>query len=126
MPRRKPTDAVGESAEAEQAQPAAQRRRGRRRGGGDEVQDQPQAERPTRGDAARQARQRVHADLLTVAFRGPLAGRFREMAERHQLSLARLMQDALLRYEADVAGGYQPGTALTESKAQQTQESDGA
>jgi hypothetical protein len=64
--------------------------------------------------------------LLTVAYRGPLAGRFREMAERHQLSLARLLQDAMLRYEADVAAGYQPGTALTEWKAQQTQEGGGA
>jgi len=48
------------------------------------------------------------------------------MAERHQLSLAKLLQDALLRYEADVADGYQPGTALAEWKAQQAQESDGA
>jgi hypothetical protein len=117
---------VGESAEAEQAQPAAQRRRRHHSGGGGEVQDQPQAERPTRGDAARQARQRLHADLLTVAFRGPLAGRFREMAERHQLSLAKLVQDALLAYEGRVANGYQPGTALTEWKARQTQEGDGA
>jgi hypothetical protein len=48
------------------------------------------------------------------------------MAERHQLSLAKLLQDALLAYEGHVASGYQPGTALAEWKAQQTQESDGA
>jgi len=66
----------------------------------------------------------VHADLLTVAYRGPLASKFREMAEQYHLSLARLMQDALLRYEADVTGGYQPGTALAEWKAEQTTQGD--
>ena len=32
----------------------------------------------------------------------------------------------LLAYEGRVANGYQPGTALTEWKARQTQEGDGA
>ena len=64
---------------------------------------------------------RVHADLLTVAFRGPLAGKFRELAERHGLSLSTLLQDALLSWESNVAGGYQPGTALAEWKARQGQ-----
>jgi hypothetical protein len=48
------------------------------------------------------------------------------MAEQCQLSLAKLLQDAMLRYEADVANGYQPGTALGEWKGQQGQEGDGA
>jgi len=48
------------------------------------------------------------------------------MAERHQLSLVRLLQDALLAYEGHVATGYQPGTARVEWKAQQTQEGDRA
>ena len=33
---------------------------------------------------------------------------------------------SLLRYEADVATGYEPGTALAEWKARQVQEGDGA
>jgi hypothetical protein len=55
---------------------------------------------------------------LTVAFRGPLANHFRELAEQHQMSLARLLQDALLTYEQSIAGGYQPGTTLEEWIAQ--------
>jgi len=31
---------------------------------------------------------RVHADLLTVAYRGPLANKFRELAEQHEMSVA--------------------------------------
>jgi len=114
MPRRKQDEAVAEQAQESPAK-GTPRRRGRRAGGEAEPQDQTQPKR-----------ERAHADLLTVAFRGPLAGRFGEMAERHQLSLAKLLQDALLAYEGHVADGYQPGTALTEWKAQQTQESDGA
>jgi hypothetical protein len=48
------------------------------------------------------------------------------MAEQCHLSLAKLVQDAMLRYEADVTAGYQPGTALAEWKGQQAQEGDGA
>jgi hypothetical protein len=61
-----------------------------------------------------------------TSLRGPLAGKFREMAEQCHLSLAKLVQDAMLRYEADVTAGYQPGTALAEWKGQQAQEGDGA
>jgi len=38
------------------------------------------------------------------------------------MSLAELLQDALLAYEANVTAGYQPGTALGEWKAKQRQE----
>jgi hypothetical protein len=137
MPRRKRDDAVAERAgqileeqserRREAAQRGAQTRRRRREEQQAEAQEQAPAESATPADVARQTRQRVHADLLTVAYRGPLARRFRELAEQHHLSLAKLMQDALLRYEADVAGGYRPGTALAEWKAEQTtQEEDGA
>ena len=64
-------------------------------------------------------RERVHADLLTVSFRGPLASQFRELAEKSGLTLAKLTQDALLRYQQEVAGGYAPGSALAEWKAEQ-------
>jgi hypothetical protein len=34
------------------------------------------------------------------------------MAERHDMSLAKLLKDALLVYEGEVAGGYEPGRCL--------------
>ena len=68
---------------------------------------------------AKPPRDRVHADLLTVSFRGPLASQFRELATTCGLTLAKLTQDALLRYQQEVAGGYAPGSALTEWKAEQ-------
>ncbi len=121
MPRRKQDEAVEQRAKqilAEKAQ-----RKSRPKATKAEGAEQPAAEqskRPKRERPPRKERKpRVHADLLTIAFRGPLAGKFRELAERHQLSLARLLQDALLSWEANVAAGYQPGTALNEWKAQQ-------
>ncbi len=72
--------------------------------------------------AGRRARERVHPDLLTVALRGPLAGQIRRLAECHGLSLATLVKDAVLTYEAAIAGGYRPGTALAEWKAQRVGE----
>jgi len=60
-----------------------------------------------------------------TSLRGPLAGKFREMAERHQMSLARLLQDAMLTYEKSIAAGYQPGATLQEWRAQHTQDSSG-
>jgi len=115
MPRRKQEEAVGER---------VQQRRGRGTAAGAEAPVQPTArKRPVRKQPPRKERKpRVHADLLTVAYRGPLAGQFRKMAERCQLSLAGLLQDALLAYEANVAAGYHPGTALAEWKGQQTPE----
>ena len=128
MPRRKRDEAVEKRAQqlldekAERrrlsAQVAAGTRRQRRAQQQAEAQDQPK--RATRAKRERKERKpRVHQDLLTVAFRGPLAGKFRELAERHQMSLARLLQDALLTYETSVAAGYQPGTTLEEWMAQQ-------
>ncbi len=114
MPRRKQNEGLTGPGQ-ETAAKESPRRRGRRAGG----------KAAPRGQA-RPSRERAHADLLTVAFRGPLAGKFREMAEQCHLSLAKLVQDAMLRYEADVTAGYQPGTALAEWKGQQAQEGDGA
>ena len=137
MPRRKRDDAVAERAHqllAEQgqrrrkgAEKAAQTRRRGRGGAEAEAQDQTKPKRATRAKGARKERKpRVHADLLTVAFRGPLAGRFREMAERHQMSLAKLMQDSMLTYEKSIAAGYQPGATLEEWMAQQTGDASSA
>jgi len=130
MPRRKRDEAVEKRAQqlleekAERrrlgAQVAAGTRRQRRAQQQAEAQEQAKPKRATRAKRERKERKpRVHADLLTVAYRGPLAGRFREMAEQHEMSLAKLLQDALLAYETNVAAGYQPGTALEEWTAQQ-------
>ncbi len=54
-----------------------------------------------------------------MAYRGPLANKFRERAERHELSLARLLQDAMLADQSQVAEGYQPGTKVEEWTAGQ-------
>jgi len=136
MPRRKRDEAVAERASQllaeksqrrrEGAEKAAQTRRRGRGGAAAEAQDQAQPKRATRGKRERKERKpRVHQDLITVAYRGPLAEKFREMAERHQMSLARLLQDSLLSYETSVAAGYQPGTALEEWTAQQAQDGSG-
>jgi hypothetical protein len=126
MPRRRRDEAVEERAGQILTEQAQRRRRGAQQGAqtrrerrAAQAQDQAPAERGTRRNVARQPRPRVHEDLLTVAFRGPLAAKFRELAQRHELSLSKLLQDALLAYEANVAAGYQPGTALAEWKAQQ-------
>jgi len=50
--------------------------------------------------------------MLTVAIRGPLADKIRQMAKSSQTSLAKLLQDAILVYEGEVAVGYEPGTRL--------------
>ena len=109
------------------AQVAAGTRRERRAQQQAETGPQAGKKRATRARSEPKERKpRVHADLLTVAYRGPLANRFRELADQHHLSLAKLLQDALLSYEASVAAGYQPGTALSEWRAQQGQEAAGA
>ena len=79
-------------------------------------------EKPAKAAKTREAkppRDRVHADLLTVSFRGPLASQLRALATECGLTLAKLTQDALLRYQQEVAGGYAPGSALAEWKAEQ-------
>lgn len=63
-----------------------------------------------------------HADLLALAFPGPLPEQFREMAQRYQMTVAGLLQNALVACEATVTADYQPGTALAEWKAHQTPE----
>jgi len=134
MPRRKRDDAVAERAQQLleekterrrlSAQVAAGTRRQRRAEQQAEAQDQAKPKRATRAKRERKERKpRVHADLLTVAYRGPLAGKFRELAERHQMSLARLLQDALLVCEKSIAAGYRPGTTLEEWMAQQGEQS---
>jgi hypothetical protein len=130
MPRRNQREAVAERAEAqleeqhqrrsEAAQHGAQTRRQRREQQQGEAQPQPGAESGTQGNVARNMRDRVHADLLTIAYRGPLAERTRSLATQCQLSLAKLLQDAILVYEQRLAEGYQAGSALMQWKEEQT------
>ena len=54
--------------------------------------------------------------MVTVAIRGPLAGKMREISERANLSLAKLLGDMLLAYEDRVSAGYEPGTHLARWK----------
>jgi hypothetical protein len=126
MPRRRRDEAVEERTGQILAEQAQRRRRGAQQGAqtrrerrAAQAQDQAPAERGTRRNVVRSTRPRVHEDLLTVAFRGPLAGKFRELAQRHEMSLSKLVQDALLAWESNVAAGYPPGTALEEWKARQ-------
>ena len=137
MSKRKQDQAVAERAQQILAE-KAERRRGRK------AAESPAPEQATPESAAaaqpaantakrarrerprKERKPRVHADLLTVAFRGPLATHFREMAERHRMSLAALLKDAMLSWETNVAGGYQPGTALGEWKAQHGKEASEA
>jgi pyrroloquinoline quinone (PQQ) biosynthesis protein C len=50
--------------------------------------------------------------MVTVAIRGPLADRMRELAESHGMSLSKLLKDALLVYGSQVDAGYVPGAQL--------------
>jgi len=49
---------------------------------------------------------------LTVAIRGHFTDRMRELAERHGMSLSKLLKDAMLVYGGQVDAGYEPGTRL--------------
>ena len=132
MPRRSRRDAVAERANqilAEQterrreaAQRGAQTRRQRRAAQQGEAQPQPAAESPTQAHVARRSRPRAHGDMLTVAIRGHFAERMREMAESHGMSLSKLLRDAILVYERDIAAGYEPGASLAEWTAQRGEE----
>jgi len=51
-------------------------------------------------------------NLLTVAIRGHFATRMRALSESTGMSLAKLLKEALLVYEGNVASGYEPGTSL--------------
>jgi len=122
MPRRSQREAVAERMEArladqqerrrQAAQRSAQTRRQRREAQAAEAQPQAGVESRTQGHVARRPRQRVHADLMTVAIRGHFAERMRALAESTGMSLARLLKDALLVYERDMESGYEPGTSL--------------
>jgi len=122
MPRRRQREAVAERTEArleeqrqrrrEAAQRGAQTRRQRREAQEAEAQPQAGVESPTQGHVARRSRPRAHPDLLTVAIRGHFAARMRALSESHGMSLAKLLKDALLVYEGDIEGGYEPGTSL--------------
>jgi len=134
MPRRKRDEAVEKRAQSASgglaekaerrrlgAQVAAGTRRQRRAQKEAEAQEQVEPKRATRAKGERKERKpRVHQDLITIAYRGPLAGKFREMAERHEMSLARLLQDAMLTYEKSIVAGHQPGATLEAWTAQQT------
>ena len=71
---------------------------------------------------ARRSRPRVHADLLTVAIRGHFAERMRALSERHGMSLAKLLKDALLVYEGQIDAGYEPVTSLRRWQERQADE----
>ena len=128
MPRRSQREAVAERAETrlaeqrerrrEAAQRGAQTRRQRREAQAAEAQPQAGAESRTQGRVARRSRPRVHADLMTVAIRGHFAAKMRALSESHSMSLAKLLKDALLVYERDIEGGYEPGTSLANWTAQ--------
>ena len=115
MPTRRDTVAVpAEQAERrrQRALKAARTRRERRAQRETEARSQPKTARPGPGKPARHPRPRMQPDALTVAIRGPMAARMRELAERYDMSLATLLKDALLVYEGEVAGGYEPGRCL--------------
>jgi len=124
MPRRSRRDAVAQRTEqmlaeqAERRREAAQRgaetRRQRRAAQQGEAQPQPATESPTQAHVARRSRPRAHGDMLTVAIRGHFADRMRELAESHGMSLSKLLKDAMLVYERDIAAGYEPGASLAE------------
>jgi hypothetical protein len=122
-------EAIAERAQQILAEKAQRRRRPKAAAeavdSGQEATEKPKRAKKERPPKERKPR--VHGDLLTIAFRGPLAGHFRELADRHHLSLAGLLQDAVLSWESSVSAGYQPGTALAQWKAAQIQgSSDGA
>ena len=68
-----------------------------------------EAERPTQAHVRRRSRQRVHSDMLTVAIRGPLAAKMRQLAETTSMSLARLLGDMALACEGEVGASMSRG-----------------
>jgi len=128
MPRGSRRDAVAERASArlaeqqerrrQAAQRGAQTRRQRREAQAAQAQAQPAAESRTQGHVARRSRQRAHPEMLTVAIRGPLAAKMRELSETASMSLAKLLGDIVLVYEGEVQGGYEPGTCLARWREQ--------
>ncbi len=97
----------------EAAQRGAQTRRERRVAAEAQVRPEPEAERSTQGNVRRRSGQRVHPEMLTVALRGPLATKMREMAESRGMTLAKLLGDMVLVYVGQIEAGYQPGSSQT-------------
>jgi hypothetical protein len=62
----------------------------------DERRRQPAAESPAQAHVARRSRPRAHPDMLTVAIRGPLAAKMRQLGETTGMSLAKLLGDMVL------------------------------
>jgi len=130
MPRRNQREAVAERTEArleeqrqrrsEAAQRGAQTRRQRREQQEGEEQPQAGAESGPQAHVARRSRDRVHADLLTVAIRGEFANKMRRLSESSGMSLAKLLKDALLLYESSMSEGYDPGDRLHTWQEQNT------
>jgi hypothetical protein len=58
--------------------------------------------------------------MLTVAIRGPLAAKMRGLAESTGMTLAKLLGDMVLIYEADSEAGYESGTRLRQWQEQMT------
>ena len=98
---------------------AAQTRRQRRAQPQSEAQPQRRPKSLTQAHVTRRSRQRARPEMLTVAIRGPLAAKMRDLSETTGMSLAKLLQDALLVYGGQVATGYEPGTSLADWTAQQ-------
>ena len=135
MPRRNRRDAVAERTEQWLAEQAERRREAAQRGAQtrrsavadraqqqSEAQPQPAAERRTQAPTTRRSRPRAQGDMLTVAIRGHFAERMRELAESHGMSLSKLLRDAILVYERDIAAGYEPGASLADWTTQQGDE----
>lgn len=87
-----------------------QTRRQRREAQAAEAQAQSGTESRTQRHLRRRSRQtwpggRAHPDVLTVAIRGPLAAKMRELAETTGMSLAKLLGDMVLAYEGEMNAG---------------------
>lgn len=124
MPRRRRDEAVAERTAArladqrqrrrEAAQRGAQTRRQRREAQAQAGRSQTQGESRTERNVRRRSRGSARPEMLTVAIRGRLAAKMRELAESTGMSLAKLLGDMLLAYEGQVQDGYEPGTLLAQ------------
>ena len=57
--------------------------------------------------------------MVTVAIRGPLAAKMRELAESTDMSRSKLLEGAILVYGGQVEAGCEPGTPLAHWTDQQ-------
>lgn len=53
---------------------------------------------------------------VTIAFKGEIAGKLRALAQSGNMSLAHVVQEAVLVLEAQISAGYELGTALRQSR----------